>query len=596
MGSLGELRWRRWRLTLRNTRNLLGRTPPLVAFEAIFKFGARRGHFPPTEAWCFHALDGPPGARVRLGREHALAVVFPTAGEEAVRGFLAGVAEHLALPEHNFALVSGPVEERHLAALAAERPDLEAAGDEVCLEFQTPYEIARRDAARPWHVTAEDFFAALVARLRRLFGPGAPAPPAEAVAAATLLPCCWHYEEHRHRSRSGAGTHFLKGWRGPLYLRGPVAPLLPWLRLAGELHAADPATFGRAHAVLRLGRPHFDAALRNPAVWRAAYEELAAQATEPEPFFVPLAAGADPAEGAEPSDPAQANEDEDEDEDEQEQGPEQGRGEGLPGPLAELLADIRAGRWRPRPARAFAVPKKTGGERLAVRLAGPDRLVHRVLHRVLAPALDRLLEDAACGFRPGRGVGDARRAIARAWKEGCTWVLEADIAAFFDSVPWARLHAKLDAVLPRADAWARALLAAAVETPAERAGAPVARTQGLLQGSPLSPLLANLYLDEFDERAARAGLRLVRYADDFVVLCRSQAEAEQARATVAALLAELGLELQADKTALTPAEAGFTFLGMELGADLEEAVVEASTLRKTVWVREPGAWLALDAD
>ncbi|HRI14742.1 MAG TPA: CRISPR-associated endonuclease Cas1 [Verrucomicrobiota bacterium] len=615
MQSLNDLQWRRCCVTLRNTRNLFGRTPPLVAFEAIFKFAMQRSRFVAEDGWCFHPLDDAPGPRIRLNRPYRLAILFPQATSESIQRLTAGLGEHLANPANNFALERvESVEVRNLASLQGERPELEEAGDELCLDFLTPYQIRNPERGRPWHLSTEEFFKTLLARLRRIFGAMIPDPPSEAVAGLTVWPCYWHYEEHAHRSRSGSGDHYLKGWAGPLYFRGPIAPLLPWLRLAAELHAGDPATFGCAHPVLRLHRPHFDTALRNPQMWRSAYDELAAQITEPEPFFVPLTPATPGDEHSlsvarvsaalDEEDPSDQLEELEEAEEpvalnpvSQDDGPAEAadRSE-LPRPLAELMTAIRNGTWRPEAAAAFMRAKKSGGERLAVRLAAPDRLVHRVLQRLLTPVLDRVLEDTAYGFRAGRGVQDARRAIAQAWREGCTWVLETDIDAFFDSVDWSRLHAKLHRILPTADTWTRELIGWAMRTPVTRAGEPVPRSAGLLQGSPLSPILANLFLDEFDELAASRGLRVVRYADDFVVLCRSREEAERARGIVTEILIGLGLVLSPEKTALTPVEAGFTFLGTELGADIEEAVVEASALRKTLWVREPGAWLSLDAD
>ncbi|MCI5126479.1 MAG: RNA-directed DNA polymerase, partial [Candidatus Electrothrix sp. AR5] len=105
--------------------------------------------------------------------------------------------------------------------------------------------------------------------------------------------------------------------------------------------------------------------------------------------------------------------------------------------------------------------------------------------------------------------------------------------------------------------------------------------KGLLQGSPLSPPLSNLYLDEFDEQLAGLGYRVVRYGDDFVIMLRSSAEGEVALADIRLLLEPLGLSLQEDKTRLQPLDMGFTFLGLEFGAMIDEEFVERTTLKKT---------------
>ena len=185
-------------------------------------------------------------------------------------------------------------------------------------------------------------------------------------------------------------------------------------------------------------------------------------------------------------------------------------------------------------------------------LASRDKLLHRVLHRLLSPVLDRLFEAGSMGFRPGRSTADARRLVLKHVRDGCAWVVEADIAGFFDAIEWDLLEAALDKALPRADTQLRELLRQAVRTPLEIQGRPVTRTKGLLQGSPLSPLLANVFLDAFDEAALAAKLRLVRYADDFLILCRDEDEARQALETVRSLLVPFRLELKLEKTAITP--------------------------------------------
>lgn len=121
--------------------------------------------------------------------------------------------------------------------------------------------------------------------------------------------------------------------------------------------------------------------------------------------------------------------------------------------------------------------------------------------------------------------------------------MRADIEEFFDQIDWALLDARLRETLPRADASLVALLSGLVRSPLVLNGVPLPRVAGLLQGSPLSPLLANLYLDGFDEEMNRRGLCHVRFADDLLVLCHSEAAAQAAATTLGELLAALGLRL-----------------------------------------------------
>jgi CRISPR-associated protein Cas1 len=192
-----------------------------------------------------------------------------------------------------------------------------------------------------------------------------------------------------------------------------------------------------------------------------------------------------------------------------------------------------------------------------------DRVAQRAVAEALSPAIDTLLDDSSYAYRKGFSRAGAARAVERAYAEGYRFVLDADIEDFFDSVPWSRLFEKLAALFPLDPPLLR-LLAAWVKAPVVFDGRTLDRTRlrrGLPQGAAVSPLLANLYLDELDEELTREGFRLVRYADNFVVLARDVAEARKAREAAQEALAGLGLALNDEKTALRSLDAGFTYLG-----------------------------------
>jgi hypothetical protein len=136
---------------------------------------------------------------------------------------------------------------------------------------------------------------------------------------------------------------------------------------------------------------------------------------------------------------------------------------------------------------------------------------------------------------------------------GNVWVVDADIASFFDSVPHRRLFGLLREWLPEPRLYA--LVTACVTAAGPEPGL------GIAQGAPLSPLLANVYLDRFDAAMTAAGYRLIRYADDFVVLCPTRQQAELALRQAAGLLRGLGLSLNPNKTRIVHRDEGFTFLG-----------------------------------
>jgi CRISP-associated protein Cas1 len=220
--------------------------------------------------------------------------------------------------------------------------------------------------------------------------------------------------------------------------------------------------------------------------------------------------------------------------------------------LTRLARDVRGGTYRPGPYRHLGIPKRSGGLRGLSIPCVVDRVLMTAAALVLSPVLEPEFAEASHGYRPGRGVASAVRRVELLRDEGYGWVVDGDIVRYFDSVPHDRLLARFDSMV--GDARLTELLALWLHSYDPRG-------LGLPQGAPISPLLANLYLDAVDARIESRGVRLVRFADDFVLLCRNEAAAEGARAELAALLEQEGLQLHPDKTRIVPFAQGFTFLG-----------------------------------
>ena len=248
--------------------------------------------------------------------------------------------------------------------------------------------------------------------------------------------------------------------------------------------------------------------------------------------------------------------------------------------LDRLVAEIRAGTYRPGPHKRKVIAKSRGGTRILSIPSVVDRVAQGALARVLRPLFEAEFEDCSYAYRPGRSVDLAARAVTALWREGHEWVVEADIRAYFDNVPHAKLLDALsglvseEQVLRLVEKW----LAAGGHDPSA-SGMPGAGI-GLPQGGPIAPYLANLYLDEMDERLQEAGFRLVRYADDFLLLARSYQGARRALMLATDELARLGLFLNPEKTRISRFSDGFDFLGRRFlrdqltedpdGLDLEE--------------------------
>ena len=228
--------------------------------------------------------------------------------------------------------------------------------------------------------------------------------------------------------------------------------------------------------------------------------------------------------------------------------------------LRDLQSSLKTGRYEPSRLLGLLVPKKGGGVRALAIPTVRDRIVQRAVVNTLEESVEQLLEDCSHGYRRGLSRRTAATHIERLRDEGFVHVLDADIEDFFDTVDWNIMMDRLETLLGPDDPIV-ALLRNWIEADVEFNGRVITRRRGLPQGAVVSPMLANIYLDHFDELMRTSGFRIVRYADDFVVLCRRAGDVERARVSAEAALGELGLELNEEKTRATSFNHGFRYLG-----------------------------------
>jgi len=235
--------------------------------------------------------------------------------------------------------------------------------------------------------------------------------------------------------------------------------------------------------------------------------------------------------------------------------------------LAELHENLKNGSYRPSPIKRVDIPKGGGQTRPLGIPTIKDRIVQKALKMTIEPIFEVQFRPGSYGFRPGRSCKDALREVDRLLKEGYTHVVDADLKSYFDTIPHDRLMARVGETI--SDGRVLKLIDGFLKQEIMSDMARWLPTTGTPQGAVLSPMLANIYLHPLDLLMEQSGRRMVRYADDFVILCRTEDEARAALRDVDAWTTANGLTLHPDKTRIVDSRQpgqGFDFLGYRFEA------------------------------
>jgi RNA-directed DNA polymerase len=238
--------------------------------------------------------------------------------------------------------------------------------------------------------------------------------------------------------------------------------------------------------------------------------------------------------------------------------------QGLEEHLGRLHEELRTDRYRPLPVKRVEIPKagKPGETRPLGIPAVYDRVCQQALLNRLEPIFEPLFDDSSFGYRPGRSAKAALRKVWREIEAGAEWIVDADLRDYFGAID----HEKLMTLVAQrvADGRVLTLIEQMLTAGYLERGRLFPTPQGTPQGGVVSPLLSNILLTPFDQEMRRRGYQLTRYADDWVVTCRSRREAEVALGIAERILGTLGVRLNRQKTQIVPVRHGFAFLGYKI--------------------------------
>ena len=235
--------------------------------------------------------------------------------------------------------------------------------------------------------------------------------------------------------------------------------------------------------------------------------------------------------------------------------------------LAELEQALKAEEYQPEPIKRVEIPKAGGKKRPLGIPAVKDRIVQTALKLVIEPIFEHEFEESSYGFRPQRSAKDALREVDELIRQGYTHVVDADLESYFETIPHAALIRQIEERI--SDGRVLELIGLFLSQDIIQGMKRWTPTGGTPQGAVVSPLLANIYLHPLDWQMKQQGYRMVRYADDFVVLCRTAQQAQAALEEVKSWVAQNGLRLNGDKTHVgdcRQAGQGFEFLGYRFEA------------------------------
>lgn len=397
---------------------------------------------------------------------------------------------------------------------------------EMCLKFYTPlyYNVTKfkKEGKSFGFISAEAFFRLLENRINKIFGIKIRIP----VSEIEILPYYWNYDVIKRESGSEPGRiQLIEGFTGKLFVKGTIKKVLPYLLLGSQFHITQKNAFGYGYfEIEEKPCPFFDIHLFKPSEIKKSIEMAIEKYDSVDDLLSAKSSGIS-AEG--------------------------------------LSGKMRSTDYTPEANTAYKI--KGDGKSRFIEIVPPvELLIQYHLFRIIQPNIDRMFEEESFGFRRGKSIESAIAQIRKAVNEGYEYVYETDIEDFFPSIDHSILQEKIYKYFPLADEITKRLIIEYIKTDYKYNGKYYKRNKGLPLGSPLSPLLANFYLDEFDEIMKVQDLRLIRFADDMVIMCKSEEDARAVEILLDDTLERLSLKKNQSKTSIKHISNGLNFLGYEI--------------------------------
>jgi CRISPR-associated protein Cas1 len=537
----------------------LSQTSPIFIMEAINKAITDQTWGIQNQEWnrpIFHFTGRNHNFKLLPDETYNVEFIFTNKDINQIENWIQNLKEYF-LKEENcrslYPVEIGPLNKRNLSLLKDEIGEIPDEG-EICFKFLTPLYFKPNQGKTRYFIDSHYFTKGLLSRFSRLF-----LKPLnyEINPEFETLPYYWEYTEIKRKSHSQPGTYqFINGCVGNLYFRGNYSKIKPLFYLATELHAGTKFSNSFGYFILyKDSLPFFDSRFpRQNEIENIAqevierYDEALLNLIQPESKELQIK-----------------------------------------DTVTSLFNKLNDGTYQPSPYKAFMIRTENGKERQVEQPEYHDLIAGLYALRLLSPVLDKAFEEESIGFRKGKSREKAIELVKEALNKGFLWVIESDIENFFPSINLKLLENLLDKYIPKKDKKFKSFIFSIIRAKYRLDEKVFERESGVVLGHPLSPSLANLYLDAFDEEIKSLDVKLIRYADDFLIFCKTKEQAEEIVQKVESILSGLSLKIKKEKTFIKSVLEGFEFLGFSFqGGEFDIFVApEMRLLKKPLFIVEP---------